>query len=80
MRTTVEIPDLLLRRAKEKALAQGTTLKEVVIRALQRDLEADGPDSMQLVDFPIIRTGSPGTVRVTNADIEDLEIDDDAGK
>ncbi len=80
MRTTVELPDSLLRQAKEKALAQGITLKEVVIQALRKDLEAGDPSSLRLVEFPLIQTGMPGTVRITNADIEALEIDDDAGR
>ncbi len=35
MRTTIEITDELLRRAKEKAAAEGTALREVVETALR---------------------------------------------
>lgn len=80
MRTTVEIPDDLFRRTKETALARGLTLKEVVIRALRREVEDDRPISRRRVDFPIVHTDASGSVRVTSADIEALQVDDDAGR
>ena len=41
MRTTVDIPDELLRVAKERAGAQGCTLSQLVELALQAHLEAE---------------------------------------
>jgi hypothetical protein len=38
MRTSIEIPDELFRRAKLRAVADGTTLRELVIRGLSREL------------------------------------------
>jgi hypothetical protein len=38
MKTTVEIPDVLFRRAKSKAAEGGQTLKEFVTEALQEKL------------------------------------------
>ena len=38
MRTTIEIPDDLFRRAKATAALQGSTLKDLVVRALEREL------------------------------------------
>ena len=38
MKTTVEIPDVLFRRAKSKAAEHGQTLKEFVTEALQEKL------------------------------------------
>lgn len=35
MRTTIDIPDELLRRAKKKAAAEGLTLREIIETALQ---------------------------------------------
>ena len=40
MKTTLEIPDLLFRRAKSKAAERGQTLKELVSEALQEKLAA----------------------------------------
>jgi hypothetical protein len=39
MRTTIELNDELLRRAKTRAAAEGLTLREVVERALRAQLE-----------------------------------------
>jgi len=38
MKTTIEIPDVLFRRAKSKAAERGQTLKEFVSEALQAKL------------------------------------------
>jgi hypothetical protein len=38
MKTTVEIPDLLFRRAKSKAAERGQSLKEFMTEALQEKL------------------------------------------
>ena len=38
MKTTIEIPDLLFRKAKSKAAERGQTLKELVTEALREKL------------------------------------------
>lgn len=43
MRTTIDINDELLRRARRRAADQGTTLREVVERALRAHLEPARP-------------------------------------
>lgn len=40
MKTTIEIPDLLFRKAKSKAAERGQTLRELVIEALREKLAA----------------------------------------
>lgn len=54
MKTTIEIPDPLFRKAKSKAAERGQTLKELVTEALQEKLAAGAsptrgsePDWMQ---------------------------------
>jgi len=42
MKTTLEIPDLLFRKAKSKAAERGQTLKQLVTEALQEKLAAGG--------------------------------------
>ena len=39
MKTTIEIPDALAQEAKEIALAQGATLRELVISGLRAEVE-----------------------------------------
>ncbi len=41
MKTTIELPDDLLRRAKVRAANQGTTLKRLVIEGLETVLEKE---------------------------------------
>jgi hypothetical protein len=41
VKTTIEIPDTLLRKAKSKAAERGLTLKELVTEALQEKLSAE---------------------------------------
>jgi hypothetical protein len=42
MKITVELPDRLLFEAKRKALETGTTLREIMERALRRELRQTG--------------------------------------
>jgi Arc/MetJ family transcription regulator len=44
MKTTIDISDDLLRRAKRQAQRENKTLKEVVESALRRQLAAAGPE------------------------------------
>lgn len=41
MRTTIDIPEPLFKRAKEEAARQGVTLRDFVLRALGAQLEAE---------------------------------------
>jgi len=38
MRTTIELPDELLKKAKIRAVQEGVSLKQIFIRALNREL------------------------------------------
>ncbi len=57
MRTTIELPDELLKRAKVAAIERSTTLKELVIKSLERELITDTdqttqPDPLRLPIIP----------------------------
>ena len=39
MKTTIDIPDPLYRKALVKAAGQGVTLQEIVLAALEKDIE-----------------------------------------
>jgi hypothetical protein len=54
MKTTIEIPDLLFRKAKSRAAERGQTLKEFVTDALQAKLAGD---------FEGRRTTEPGWMK-----------------
>jgi hypothetical protein len=45
MRTTLEIPDTLFRKAKLRAVEEGVPLKTVVVRAIERELTTSAPSA-----------------------------------
>lgn len=78
MRTTVEIPDDLLKQAKIAAVERGVPLKELVRVALANELSAKGSRSTsRRVKFPIFSSKEPGSMHLTNADIRRLEDEED---
>ena len=62
MRTTVDIPDELLRVAKAKAAMEGRTLKDLVIDGLQQVVKQPASEQRTLrkVEFPIIKSARTG--------------------
>lgn len=60
MRTTIDVPDVLFRRVKAKAAFEGVTIKEIVERALTRELNPSAAHKKgHRVKLPLIK-GAPG--------------------
>lgn len=77
MRTTLDLPDALLRQLKAKAALEGTSLKAllhaVVERGLRAPPEAASARSSPAAELPTIRLGRPlGLARPSNAALFDL--------
>ncbi len=53
MRTTLDLPDEVLRRAKIQAVERGSTLRQLVIDALQREMAAAQRPGKRLTRPPI---------------------------
>ncbi len=70
MRTTVDIPDPIYRRLKVKAASQGRSLKELILRAVEKELVP--PQKRKRVDFPVLRSKEPGTLNLTNEQIYEI--------
>jgi hypothetical protein len=70
MRTTVDLPDPLFRQVKSVAALRGSTLKDFIQDALQQAMASDRKVRRRKVRLPLIRSKHPGTLRLTNADIE----------
>jgi hypothetical protein len=82
MRTTLELPDELLKRAKIAAVERGVTLRELIGSALVKDLEA-GPSqepAIRRVSFPLFPSKQPGSLDLTNADLARAEADEDRSR
>lgn len=71
MRTTVDLPDPLFRQVKSVAALRGSTLKEFIQDALQQAVTSGRRVRRHRVTLPLIRSKHPGTLRLTNAEIED---------
>lgn len=79
MRTTLDLPDELLKRAKIEAVQRGTSLRDLVGAALQRELsQPSQPKARKRARFPIFDSKAPGALRLTNAGIAKLEAAEDA--
>lgn len=76
MRTTVDLPDPLLREAKAVAALRDQSLKEVMIRALQRELR-DGRNTpvrrrRRTAAFPALACKGDFVIQPTKAQLDDV--------
>ena len=74
MRSTIELPDPLFREMKALAARRGASLKEFVLRAIEREMAAARKRQRRFsVKLPLAPSREPGALRsMTNAEIEDL--------
>jgi len=70
MRTTVDIPDPIYRKLKAKAASQGRSVKELILRGVEKELEP--PQKRKRVNFPVLRSKEPGTLTLTNEQIYEI--------
>ncbi len=79
MKTTVEIPDTLMRSAKIRAVREGSTLREILTEALQQYLAAplvsDATTADPVVDIDAA-TGFPVIRAATGASLPTLSVDE----
>jgi hypothetical protein len=71
MRTTVDLPDPVFRRLKAAAALRGLSLKEMVLRAVENELQANQAKKRK-VKFPLIRSKEPGALSLTNSQIDEI--------
>lgn len=78
MRTTVDLPDGLFRRAKACAASRGETLKTFLRRALENEVGGGTRVAEEArVKLPLIGHRGGPKIRLTNRDIARLEEEDD---
>ncbi len=80
MRTTVDLPDDLIQKAKIAAIQQKTTLRDLFSRALIKELNTNNDPKNSLkpkTKFPIFSSKSAGSLDISTADLLRLdEIED----
>ena len=73
VKTTVDIPDETYRALKIKAASEGVTVRHIVLRGIQSELEAAVPQpARKQFQVPIIPSSHPGTLHLTNEQIDDI--------
>jgi hypothetical protein len=72
MRTTIDIPDEIYRKLKIKAAVDGQTVREIALRGIERELEEGEKRHVQRLNLPLIRSSQPGTLELTNEQIDEL--------
>ena len=72
MRTTVDIPDAVYRRLKERAASEGSTAKALILRGVAGVLKEKPRTSQGPVTGPIVPSKRPGTMRLDNARIYEV--------
>lgn len=78
MRTTLDLPDELLKRSKIEAVERGISLKELVSVALSKEVgAAPAAPRARRVQFPIFSSKEPGSLHLTNADLARAEDEED---
>ena len=76
MRTTVDLPDDLFRRTKALAALRGDSLKNVVVRAIEREVNrtavGGAPSPRRRARLPVVRLRSGRKLDLTDFDFDDL--------
>lgn len=67
------MPDETFRRLKAAAAERGLTLKVVLRVAVENELRRMSPPAPEhRLEFPLLDSEAPGSLNLTNAEIEDL--------
>jgi hypothetical protein len=75
MRNTIDLPDSLLRRTKALAAVRGSSLKDLIVRAVEREVNAEGSvtvSSPRRVRLPLVHLKSRRKLDLSKFDFDDL--------
>ena len=71
MRTTIDIPDPLYRELKAKAARQGLSVKEMILKGVEKEM-GDTVTKRGGVRLPLIRAKETRKLDLTNVQIDDI--------
>jgi len=72
MRTTVDIPDALYRDLKSKAAEEGRSVKQLILRGVEVELQLRSRRPGRPVKLPLVRSKQPGKMALDNAKIFEI--------
>lgn len=76
MRTTVDLPDALFRRTKALAAVRGSSMKNLIVRAIEREVAGvdveGGRRSSRRVQLPLIHLRGRRQLDLSKFDFDDL--------
>ncbi len=70
MRTTIELPDSVYRKLKARAALEGSSVKRVLLRLVQRELAGRAPK--RKTAFPLIHGKETRQLSLTNEQIDKI--------
>lgn len=85
MRTTIDLPDAVFRRAKARAAMEGVTLKELITRCVEQGLRrrmdaSEEPADRRRSELPVARPATGRTLPArTGADLQRILDEETAG-
>ncbi len=68
----MDIPDPLYRRLKTRAVSEGRSAKDLILRGVEQVLQENRRRSRRRVQLPIVRSKRPGKVHLDNAKIYEV--------
>jgi hypothetical protein len=72
MRTTVDIPDPLYRQLKSRAAREGCSVKQLILRGVEEELQVARKTRRKRISLPLIASKKPGTLEIDNAKIFEI--------
>jgi hypothetical protein len=73
VRITLDLPDATFRQLKSLAARRGTTLKQVLRSAVEREiLAATERPAGRRITVPVLKSQEPGALNLTNSEIEEF--------
>lgn len=72
MRTTVDIPDPLYRKLKSRAAHEGCSVKNLILRGVEAELQVARSNGKKRVSLPLVKSRNPGTLELDNGKIFEI--------
>ena len=72
MRTTIDIPDPMYRQLKSRAALRGCSVKELILRGVEAELNGAERRAGRRITLPLVRAKRPGWLKLSNKTINEI--------